>query len=278
VDVAIVGAGRTGRALGRLIRRAGWTLGAVSCRSLARAREAVRFIGAGRPVERPEAGGLTLVCVPDAAIAGVARALQVPRGGVLAHVCASRGAELLRPHRPAGALHPLRSFADPARAAAGFAGTACAIDGDPAALRLLEKLVRSIGGLPLRVKPGRKALYHAGAVFASNYVVAVVNAGLRLLVRAGVAREPALRALLPLLRSAAENLEAAGPEGALTGPLERGDAETVRRHAEAIRRAEPGLSRLYAALGEETLRVAQAKGPAGPAGIRALRAALGGRG
>jgi predicted short-subunit dehydrogenase-like oxidoreductase (DUF2520 family) len=278
VDVAIVGAGRTGRALGRLIRRAGWRLGAVSCRSLARAREAVRFIGAGRPTDRPEAGALTLICVPDAAIAGVARRLAVPKGGVLAHVCAAQGAELLRPHRPAGALHPLRSFADPARAAAGFAGTACAVDGDPAARRLLEKLVRAIGGVPLRVKPGRKALYHAGAVFASNYVVAAVSAGLRLLGRAGVGRGPALRALLPLIRSAAENLEAAGPEGALTGPVERGDAETVRRHAAAIRRAEPGLSRLYAALGEEALRVALAKGSVEPAGARALRAALGGRG
>ncbi len=272
IDVSIVGAGRTGRALGRLLREAGWRLGAVSCRSMRRAREAVAFIGGGRPVERPEGAALTLLCVPDEAVGPVARAMTFPRGAVVAHVCASLGAEVLRPWRPAGALHPLRSFADPARAAASFPGTACAIDGDPAAVRLLERLVRTIGGIPLRVRAGRKALYHAGAVFASNYVVAAVDAGLQLLVKAGLKRREGLRALLPLLRGTLENLESAGLPGALTGPIERGDAGTVARHTAALKRFAPELSGLYAGLGRAALRVARRKRPL-PAGR--LRAALG---
>lgn len=275
LDVSIVGAGRTGRALGRLLRGAGWRLGAVSCRSMKRAREAVAFIGGGRPVARPEGAALTLLCVPDEAIVPVARAMEFPRGAVVAHVCASLGAEILRPWRPAGALHPLRSFADPAKAAAAFPGTACAIDGDPAAVRLLERLARSIGGIPLRLSAGRKALYHAGAVFASNYVVAAVDAGLRLLVKAGLERREGLRALLPLLRGTLDNLESAGLPGALTGPLERGDVDTVARHAAALKRHAPDLAGLYAGLGRAALRVARQKRsfPAGRSGR--LRAALG---
>src|SRR6185295_15225308 len=130
VELSIVGAGRCGRTLGRLARLAGWRIGAVTCRTMAHAREAAAFIGAGRPSTRPEGAALTLIAVPDAEIGAVARALRMPKGGVAAHTCAAFGAEALRPLRPAGGLHPLRSFADPALAAASFAGTACAIDGD----------------------------------------------------------------------------------------------------------------------------------------------------
>jgi predicted short-subunit dehydrogenase-like oxidoreductase (DUF2520 family) len=270
VEVSIVGAGRTGRTLGRLLREAGWRLGPVWSRSRRRAGEACAFMGGGRPTTRPEGAGLTLLCVPDEALPELARSVEMPGGGILAHVCASLGAEALRPWRPAGALHPLRSFADPARAAAAFRGTACAIDGDPAAVRVLRAATRAMGGVPLRVRPGRKPLYHAGAVFASNYVVAAVDAGLGLLERAGLDRREGLRALLPLLRGTVDAIESCGIPGALTGPVERGDSDTVARHVGALATRAPGLSRLYAELGRATLRVARAKGSIGAAEARRL--------
>lgn len=274
VELSIVGAGRCGRTLGRLARLAGYRIGAVTCRTLSHAREAAAFIGAGRPSTTPEGAALTLIAVPDAEIAGVARALRMPPGGVAAHTCASFGAEALRPRRPAGALHPLRSFADPAKAAGAFAGTACAVDGDAAARRALERFVRAIGGKPLRVKSGRKALYHAGAVFASNYGVAALEAALRLFAEAGVPRAQALGALLNLAEGTLANVRAAGVPGALTGPIERGDAGTVRRHVAAIRARLPRLSASYAALGSLAVEVAEAKGSLGRAAARELRGVL----
>lgn len=274
-EVAIVGAGKAGRTLGRLAHRAGYAIGPVVCRTRARAEAAAAFIGAGRPGTALEGSELTLVAVPDGAIAEVAQGFRLPRRAVLAHTCAAYGAEVLRPHRPAGAVHPLRSFGDPARAAELFAGTACAVDGDEEAVAALEPFVRAIGGVPLRVLTDRKALYHAGAVFASNYLVAILEAALRLFEKAGVGRREALGALASLSEGTLANARSVGIPEALTGPVERGDAETVRRHAEAIAAGAPELGGAYAALGRLAIEAALAKGSIDAAAAGKLNAALG---
>lgn len=268
--VAVVGAGRVGRTLGVLARRAGYAIGPVVSRTMERAREACAFIGAGEPGTSPAGAELTLLCVPDAAIAETARRVSAPPGAVLAHTCASYGADALRPWRPAGALHPLRSFADPARAAERFAGTFCAVDGDPEAAAALESFARAIGGRPFAVKTERKALYHAGAVFGSNYVVAALAAARRLLEAAGVPREAAAEALGVLAEGTVLNVKAVGAEAALTGPVERGDAGTLRRHAAALAEHAPELSDAYAVLARITADVALAKGSIGPEAAAAL--------
>lgn len=274
MSVAIIGAGKAGRALGRLARRAGYSIGPVVCRTRASAEAAVAFIGAGTPGTVPEGAALTLLAVPDEAIADVAASLRLPPRAVVAHTCGTHGASVLRPRRPAGALHPLRSFADPARAVAAFRGTFCAVDGDAGAVRVLDAFVRRIGGRPLRVRSDRKALYHAGAVFASNYVVAVLDAALRLFEKAGVARAEAVEALAGLAAGSVDNVRAVGLPQALTGPVERGDAATVERHVEALKRHAAGLSDLYARLGRAAIGLARAKGTLrGPSAGR-LRAAF----
>ncbi len=274
-ELAVIGAGRVGRALGRLARAAGYAVGPVVCRTRARAEEAAAFIGAGRPGTELAGGALTLLCVPDGEIGEVARAVRAPAGAVVAHTCASLGADVLRPHRPAGALHPLRSFGDPGRAAERFGGTACAVEGDPEAAEVLEEFVRAIGGRPLRVRGGRKALYHAGAVFASNYVAVALDAAVRLLEEAGVARAEAMGALGALAAGTLENAASVGLPAAGTGPGERGDAGTVQAHAEALAAHAPGLAEAYAALGRLAVEMARAKGSIDGAAEARLRAALG---
>lgn len=272
MELSIIGAGRTGRTLGLLARRAGYAIGPVVCRTAAHAREAAAFIGAGRPGTEPVGAALTLVAVPDAEIPAVARRLRLPRGGVTAHTCASLGAEALRPLRPAGAIHPLRSFADPARAAALFPGTACAVDGDAGAVKVLEEFIRAIGGDPLRVKTGRKRLYHAGAVFASNYLVAILEAALRLFEEAGVPRDRATPVLVRLAEGTLENVRSVGIPAALTGPIERGDVETVRGAARSLKGT--GVREANAALGRLAIEVARAKGTIGRREGDALSLAL----
>jgi len=274
VELSIVGAGRCGRTLGLLARRAGWRIGAVTCRRPAHAREAVAFIGAGRPSTKPEGAALTLIAVPDGEIEGVARVLRMPRGGVAAHTCASFGSEALEPLRPAGSLHPLRSFADPGRAAAEFRGTACAVDGDAVAMRRLRPFVRAIGGAPLLVKAGRKPLYHAGAVFASNYVIAALEAALRLFEEAGVKRAAALGALTTLVEGTLSNVRAVGIPEALTGPIERGDVATVKRHVAAICERVPRLYGPYSSLGVLAAQVAAAKGALQRSAVAGILTAL----
>lgn len=279
---AVVGAGRTGRALGRLLARAGVRVGAVSCRTAARAEEARAFVGAERAETSPTAAArgadLVLVCVPDGAIADVARELRAEPGAVVAHVAGALGSEALDAVAEAerGTLHPLRSFADSARAAESFAGTACAVEGSPRAVAVLTEVVRLLGGVPLPVRPGGKALYHAGAVFASNYVVAMMDAARDLLERAGVPTEQAAAALIALASGVMDNAGRNGIAAALTGPIERGDADTVRRHAEALREEAPGYSEAYAALGRLTAALAIRKGSLDAAAAGRVNVELGG--
>lgn len=250
--IAVVGAGAVGRTLGRLLARAGHEIGPVVCRTDARAREAVAFIGSGSPRTDPAVDAeIVLLAVPDDAIAATAARLHT-RGHVI-HLCGNLPAEIVRPSGGvAGAIHPLRSFADPAAAVEAFAGTFCFYEGDdPAALRAL---IESIGGRAVAVSAEAKPLYHAGAVFASNYVVALFDMALRLFAEAGVPRETAQEALAGLTLGTAENLRRVGVPAALTGPIARGEVGTVRAH---LARLDPESAALYRALGRATLAVAR---------------------
>jgi predicted short-subunit dehydrogenase-like oxidoreductase (DUF2520 family) len=281
--VSIVGAGHTGRALGRALARAGWPIAGVSCRTLDRAREAVAFIGDGQAFDDPtraaRGADVVLLTVPDGAIETVGRRLDPTAGAAVAHTCGALPADVLAGLRSkgasVGAVHPLRSFADPALAAERFAGTWCAVDGDAAAVARLESLIRAIGGIAFRVDGKRKAIYHAGAVFASNYLVAILEGALRLMNGAGVERAQALDPILALARSAIENVARVGIPAALTGPIERGDVATVERHVEALRESLPGLTEAYTILARLTCEVALAKGSIDAAGAGRLNAALG---
>lgn len=220
-----------------------------------------------------------LICVPDGAIRGVADALPAWPGLVVAHTAGALGVEVLEGAASKGAdvgtLHPLRSFADPARAAASFSGTACAVEGGARAVEVLTAIARRIGGRPLRIGAGGKAPYHAGAVFASNYVVAVFEAARRLFEEAGVAPGEGAEALAELMEGTLANLRASGPRGAMTGPIERGDVDTVIRHLRAMRRVAPELLVAYAALGRIAADVARAKGSLDEPAVERVLEALG---
>ena len=264
MKVSIIGCGRAGRALGRRLREAKHEVVAVTCRTPERAVAAAAFVGARTGTadlkEAAKEAELVLICVPDDAIREVSAHLR-PRGGaVVAHVSGVHSADILKPHRKRGAVHSMVSFADPERAAREFAGTFCAVDGVAEAVSVLEEVVRSIGGIPLKVRSDRKALYHAGAVFASNYVVTAFGAALRLLRKAGVPREEAQRALSALTAGTAKNLESVGVPDALTGPIERGDVGTLRAHVEAISTWAPDLAGTYSELARTTVEIAFKKG------------------
>ncbi|GAA5786868.1 Rossmann-like and DUF2520 domain-containing protein [Chitiniphilus shinanonensis] len=259
----LIGAGRLGRTLARAWRDAGHCeIGAVLCRDAAHARAAVAFIGAGQPTttlnDLPVAE-LWLIATPDGAIAQVAAALaQVagPRADDLVfHASGALDAAVLAPLADRGAvcgsLHPALSFADPQRALAALPGTACALEGAAAALPRLEALARALGGQPFRLAPGGKAAYHAATVVASNYLVTLAALAQQLAAQAGLDTDAASAVLGPLMRQTLDNVLALGPAAALTGPIARGDAQTVARHLAAI--DDPLLEAAYRTLGLATL-------------------------
>jgi predicted short-subunit dehydrogenase-like oxidoreductase (DUF2520 family) len=270
-SVAIVGAGRVGRALGKRLRELGWTIGAVVTRSPATARRAVRFIGAGRAhaeLTRQVVGAdLVLITTPDSQIEDVAAQLAKKggeewRGKVVLHTNGALGSSALsalqRRGAATGSMHPLQTFSN--RAAPQLEGCIFALEGSRAAMAMGSKVVRSLGGIVVNVASGHKPAYHAAGAMVSGHLLGLVEAATRILMTIGFTRRQAVRALLPLLRQTVGNLERFGPGAAWTGPLARGDFATVRRHAEAMRRFPREFREAYAALARLSASLLSGKG------------------
>jgi len=272
MKIALVGTGVIGTSLGLLLQRAGHTIVAVVGRTKRRTQAAATLLGGVEVLADPGLAALgadvVLLAVPDREIAAVARQIvaggALKRGAIVAHLAGGLEASVLEPVRAvgahAGALHPLQTFADVDTALRMLPGTIFALEGDPPALDTLASLATCIGGRPLRLAPGHKALYHAGAVAASNFVVTLIDYAVHLLVRAGVPAAEALPALLPLLKGTVHNLEKLGLPAALTGPIARGDVGTVEAHLTALAAAPDDMLRVYVALARKNVELALRKG------------------
>lgn len=264
MKVGIVGPGRAGLGLALALRRAGVTVCGVHGRRPKPVPRGVRLSVGDVPPWLADAD-VVLLAVRDDALAALVRGLaRGPwRGGQVAlHLSGALTHAVLAPLRRAGvrtaSWHPLMTVsADPRRAAAHFRGATFALEGDAAAVRAGTRLARLLGGRPVRVRAAAKTRYHAGAVFASNYVVVMLEEAEMLLAAAGMTRPQARAALLPLALASLENVLDAGPAAALTGPVRRGDVATVRRHLAALRGPR---RRLYAAVAEAATRLARTAG------------------
>ncbi len=263
-SVSIVGAGRVGQALGRLLADAGYRIDDVVCRRTSTARSAAAFIGAGRPSRmaalRAIGGDVVIVATPDDAIRGVAELLAaldarlVDR--VVLHASGARGADELAPLRAKGAavgsMHPLQSFPTPKIGVERFPGSVVALEGDARAVRVARKLALAIGGRPVRVRAGAKALYHAAAVLASGGVTALIDTSLGAMRAAGLTEKEARAAVLPLVEGTVANIVATSTEASLTGPFARGDARTIALNRAALASIDPVMVAVYDLLGERS--------------------------
>ena len=212
--VRIVGAGRAGSALARALGQVGWTVEPALGRGddLAAAAEGV---------------DLLVLATPDGAIAEVAQAVRPFDSTVVAHLAGSLGLAALEPHPRRAAVHPLVALPDAELGAARLrAGAWFGVAGDPMAREVVDHL----GGHWLDVADEQRAAYHAAAVIASNHLVALLGHAERV---AGAVGVP-LEAYLDLVRGTVENVAALGPQAALTGPVARGDEDTIARHLEAL--------------------------------------------
>jgi predicted short-subunit dehydrogenase-like oxidoreductase (DUF2520 family) len=264
-----VGAGRVGTAVAVLLREAGHRIAAVSGRGETGAR-AERFL-AGVAVttasSAARAGELVLLGVPDDVIAEVAEDLAadgaLQAGQWVAHFAGARGLDELAVVRAAGArplaIHPLQTLPDVDGALERIPGCAIAVTADDEeGYALGEGLANDLRGKPFRLSDDRRPLYHAAAVFASNYLLATVALGERLFEAAGVPDPPG--ATLPLVRATVDNLERLGPESALTGPAVRGDAGTIAKNLDALQRSAPDAVAAYVQMARVALDLAARSG------------------
>jgi predicted short-subunit dehydrogenase-like oxidoreductase (DUF2520 family) len=273
--IGIAGAGRVAQALGRLLASAGEPVVAVASRDPEHAAAAAAFIRgadaqpAVEPVplqDLPHHCTHILIAVSDDAIADVARRLGEAgmTGGVAVHTCGAVGPEVLELLAcrgvSCGVLHPLQTIASPEQGVRALPGAAFAISGDEQAAAWAARICGLLHGTPLHIAPERMPLYHAAAAMASNNVTGLIDAAVILMKAAGIDGKTALGALGPLLRASVENTLALGAEQALTGPIQRGDVETVRRHLGNLAGVPPSVSELYRSAGLHVLEVARRRG------------------
>ncbi|HEX6261818.1 MAG TPA: DUF2520 domain-containing protein [Actinomycetota bacterium] len=270
MKVAVVGAGRVGTAMGVLLSRAGHTVVAVSGRGVGSRERAERhlpgtaFVGS---VEAARRGEVVLLTVPDDRILDVCGTL-VKRGALeskpsLVHCSGANPLQDLAPAAEIGAsilsVHPLQTAPSVEAAIERFPGSGFAVTArDEDSFLLGERLAADAGGRPFRLLDEHKGLYHAAAVFASNYLVVVEGLADDLFELAGI---PDPRPLFgPLAEGTLANVMEQGAARALTGPVARGDAGTVRRNLEALRVRAPSCVAPYAELARAAVRIASEAG------------------
>lgn len=229
-SVRVVGPGRAGGALSFALAQVGWTV--------------LESIHHGEPVvDAAQDVDLLIIATPDAAIAEVASSIAPSETTIIAHLSGALGLGVLNPHPQRAALHPLTSMptvevgAQRLRSGAWFA-----VDANTEEARAcVQSVATALGGRWFLVDDENRAAYHAAAAIASNHVVALLGSVERIASSVGVPIE----AYLELVRASIDNIEDLGVAAALTGPVARGDWDTVARHRNAI---DPSELALYDAL------------------------------
>jgi predicted short-subunit dehydrogenase-like oxidoreductase (DUF2520 family) len=256
--------------MGRSLALAGVPVVALASRTRHHAEEAAKFIDPlVQPVSLdalPALATRILIAVSDEAIATVAGALARAgmREGAVLHTCGAKGPEVLAPLRAAGTacglLHPLQTFPSPVLGLERLREITFGVAGDREALDWADEIVGLLDGRALHIPADRLPAYHAGAVLASNALIATIDAATACLEWAGIEPTVALLALEAIVRASVDNVMMVGPEAALTGPIARGDVETVAAHVGALADAPPSIAALYRGTARHLIRMARARG------------------
>ncbi|HSL08029.1 MAG TPA: DUF2520 domain-containing protein [Pseudonocardiaceae bacterium] len=281
--VGVVSAGRVGSVLGAALAGAGHVVvgvSAVSRPSLRRAADLLPEAPVLPPDDVVRRSDLVLLTVPDDVLPGLVRGLAATgafrAGQIVVHTCGARGVEVLEPAAAAGvlplALHPAMTFTgraeDVARLAAACVGVTVA---DETGWSVAEALVLEMGAEPVCVPSKARPLYHAALAHGANHLATLVRDAVDALEQAGVV--PAERLLGPLLEAALDNTLRHG-DRALTGPVVRGDLDTVRLHLRVLAESAPELLDSYRAQAARTADRAETAGLLAPAAASEIRETL----
>jgi predicted short-subunit dehydrogenase-like oxidoreductase (DUF2520 family) len=266
--IGIIGAGITGTALAVRLAQHDYHIGAVSSRSMSSAQRLSSKIAQCRIYETNQGvadnAQYIFITTPDDAIATVTNSIKWHENQYVLHCSGAHSLDILEPAKQCGAatgcFHPLQSFADIDQAIDNLPGTTFAIEAAEPLLTTLKNMADRLEGDWVQLKAGDKVLYHAAAVFASNYLVTLVKLSTDLWQSFGVPQEKAVKALMPLLRGTLNNIHNIGLPQCLTGPIARGDSGTITKHLNALNNGKSELLESYRLLGKQTIPIAVAKG------------------
>ena len=278
--IGFIGAGVLGNGLALALSQHGYRVVGASSRRLESAQAlADRVMGCdvfetGQCLA--DAADVVFITTPDSVITEVTESIRWRPGQGVVHCCGAASAEILGPASSMGALtgafHPLQTFAgldSPEDAIARLVGVTFAVSGEKALAEFLAGLADDLGGRSITIADGDRSLYHASAVMACGYLVALMRAAVELWEEIGFTPDEAVASLYPLARATVENVHREGLAGASTGPVVRGDTETLHAHLEALFQRLPELVPLYADLVRASLPLGARRG-VGPDGLLAI--------
>lgn len=275
-QLTIVGAGRVGQTLGRLLTLVGYQVIYVACRSHAAAEQAVAFIGAGQPLtydglaRQPVAASpeVVLITTPDAAIAATALRIAPGRanwhGVTVLHCSGALSSAVLHAlgqhGASVGSMHPLYAFGSAIAETDALRGVHWCIEGEPAARQVARAFITALHGEVREIEAQQKILYHAAAAVAGNLITGLFSLAVSMLEHCGIAPVDGRAMLLPLSTGVLQRIKSAGEIAALAGPIDRGDAATVAQHVLKLRELPPIYLDVYRSLSRELVALARQKG------------------
>lgn len=282
MKIGIIGAGKVGIAIASVLKSRGFEIAGIASRRQESLDVARRYVGegpiyaidVGPIVEGSDVVGVTTQDREISTVAGeISRRFSDLKGKIFFHVSGAQEASELKPLDGKGALlgslHPLQTFPDIGSGIAVLPSTYIFIEGDKGAMPNLQRIAGSIGFKSLQIAGRHKVLYHLSAVFACNLLSALMYEGERVMDRIGIDLVP----FFPIIEATLRNIETKGPLHSLTGPIVRGDAETVVSHLSAIEDM-PLAVRVYKELSRVALEMAQKRGVLSGEQIIALEGVL----
>jgi predicted short-subunit dehydrogenase-like oxidoreductase (DUF2520 family) len=282
----IVGCGKVGTVLGRELQNAGYVavgLADVSEKALQDAAQQLRVANTSSdPARVTRLADIVFITTPDGDIEDTCRTIAeedgFKKGTVVVHASGALPSTVLSSAKSSGvfigSMHPLQSIAS-RDAVNAFQGITFSIEGEVAAREAMAQIADDLGATHLVIETAHKSLYHAAASIACNYLVTLEGAAFELMEETGIARDDIFTVLGPLIHETLKNIENVGPVRALTGPIARGDVETVKRHLQEIESKKPKWFSMYKLLGLHTLDIASAGGTVSKRDAEALRKLLG---
>lgn len=265
-DVTIIGTGSLGSALAKALFDNSYTITSLFNRRLRKAESVAREVGATYYSEFPESsqelGSLIFLTVQDSEIEhsadNLSRISHDFSGITVVHCSGSKEASVLAPLKRRGAriaaFHPLQTFTS-GSGTQDFRNIYFDVEADDVTYHRLRNLADHLGGRTMRISASAKPYLHAAAVVSSNYLVTLLDISGKIAALGGIDKQEAMEAMLPLVRTTLQNMESKRAAEALTGPIRRGDIETVRLHLELLKSDEDLLD-TYRNLGLETLQLA----------------------
>ncbi|MDD3678575.1 MAG: DUF2520 domain-containing protein [Dehalococcoidales bacterium] len=266
INLGFIGAGALATTLSVAFEQQGFKIAAVSSLGFESAKTlAERLDQCYAAVDNQEvadSADLVFIATPDDVIPSVASQVIWRKGQMVVHCSGADPVDILNPAKKAGSqtgvFHPLQTFA--AGLDENLKGITFAVEAEEPLLTQLKEMAQILGGNWIQLKSKDRAIYHAAAVFACNYLVTLADIAANLWESIEVPRDKAVLALLPLMRGTINNIESIGVTNSLTGPIARGDSGTVKKHLAALDNIDPDITKLYRELGLNTIPIAIGKG------------------